>query len=159
MCTTQPSTETVGEGSRRMDQKKNRMWLRGRSARVQEGARNSTQDVRPETDGREDNGWDGKTVLFLLLRETWWRLEEEDKRQRRMEMTIIWGGEEVAGSTSPLTKRKIGRERELCRQYRWFPLLRVILTQPFSGEARILRVLLFTLFWSTDHGTQSTHPT
>ena len=32
------------------------------------------------------------------------RLEEEDKRQRRVEKTIRRGGEKVAGSTSPLTK-------------------------------------------------------
>ena len=35
------------------------------------------------------------------------RLDEEDKRQRRVEKTIRSGGEEVAGSTSPLTKGKI----------------------------------------------------
>ena len=34
------------------------------------------------------------------------RLEEEDKRQRRVEKTIRLGGEKVAGSTSPLTKGK-----------------------------------------------------
>ena len=38
------------------------------------------------------------------------RLEEEDKRQRRVENTIRWGGEEIAGSTSPLTTGKRGRE-------------------------------------------------
>ena len=37
------------------------------------------------------------------------RLEEEDKRQRRVEKTIRRGGEKVAGSTSPLTK---GNEEE-----------------------------------------------
>ena len=41
------------------------------------------------------------------------RLEEEDKRQRRVEKTIRGGGEEAAGSTSPLTKGKRGRERPL----------------------------------------------
>ena len=39
------------------------------------------------------------------------RLEEEDKRQRRVEKTIRRGGEVVAGSTSPLTKGKRGRDR------------------------------------------------
>ena len=34
------------------------------------------------------------------------RLEEDDKRQRRVEKTIRLGGEKVAGSTSPLTKGK-----------------------------------------------------
>ena len=32
------------------------------------------------------------------------RLEEEDKRQRRVDKNIRWSDEEVAGSTSPLTK-------------------------------------------------------
>ena len=34
------------------------------------------------------------------------RLEEEDKRQRRVEKTTRRGGEKVAVSTSPLTKGK-----------------------------------------------------
>ena len=38
------------------------------------------------------------------------RLEEEDKRQRRVEKTSRCGGEKVAGSTSPLTKEKRNRE-------------------------------------------------
>ena len=38
-------------------------------------------------------------------------MEEEDKRQRRVKKTIRGGGEEVAGSTSPMTKGKIGRDR------------------------------------------------
>ena len=38
------------------------------------------------------------------------RLEEEDRRQRRVEKTSRWGGAKVAGSTSPLTKGKRGRE-------------------------------------------------
>ena len=37
------------------------------------------------------------------------RLEEEDKRQRRVEKTTRRGGEKVAVSTSPLTK---GKEEE-----------------------------------------------
>ena len=37
------------------------------------------------------------------------RLEEEDTRQRRVEKTIRWGSEKVAGSTSPLKK---GKEEE-----------------------------------------------
>ena len=37
------------------------------------------------------------------------RLEEEDKRQRRVEKTIKRSGDTVAGSTSPLTK---GKEEE-----------------------------------------------
>ena len=41
------------------------------------------------------------------------RLEDEDKTQRRVHGKdyIRCGGEEVAGSTSPLTKGKGGRER------------------------------------------------
>ena len=38
-------------------------------------------------------------------------LEEEDRRQRRVEKTSRRGGEKVAGITSPLTKGKRGRER------------------------------------------------
>ena len=34
------------------------------------------------------------------------RLEEEDKRQRRVEKTIKRSGDTVAGRTSPLTKGK-----------------------------------------------------
>ena len=42
-------------------------------------------------------------------------MEEEDKRQRRVEKTSRRGGEKVAGSTSPLTKGKEEeREREYC---------------------------------------------
>ena len=41
------------------------------------------------------------------------RLEEEDKRQRRVEKPIRCGGEVVAGSTSSLIKGKRGRRREL----------------------------------------------
>ena len=44
------------------------------------------------------------------------RLEEEDKKQRRVEKTIRWGDEEVAGSTSPPPKGKRGRERERERE-------------------------------------------
>ena len=40
------------------------------------------------------------------------RLEEEDKRQRRVEKTIKRSGDTVAGSTSPLTKGK-EEEREM----------------------------------------------
>ena len=39
-------------------------------------------------------------------------LEEEDRRQRRVEKTSRLGGEKVSGSTSPLTKGKRGIERE-----------------------------------------------
>ena len=39
-----------------------------------------------------------------------WRLEEEDSRQRRVEKNSRWGGEKVAGSTSPVIKGKRGRE-------------------------------------------------
>ena len=53
-------TETVGEGFRCKDQLKSKMWLRGRTARVQEGERNSRQDVRPETDGGEEIGGKGQ---------------------------------------------------------------------------------------------------
>ena len=57
--TTQPSTETVGEDFRGKDEEKSRMLYRGRTARVQEGERNSRRDVRPETDGREQTGGTG----------------------------------------------------------------------------------------------------
>ena len=39
------------------------------------------------------------------------RMEEEDRRQSRVEMTSRRGSEKVAGITSPLTKGKRGRER------------------------------------------------
>ena len=58
--TPQPSTETVGEGFRRKDHKKNRRLLRGRTALVQKGERNSKRDVSPETDGREETGGTGQ---------------------------------------------------------------------------------------------------
>ena len=38
-------------------------------------------------------------------------MEEEDKRQRRVNKTIRRGGVEFAGSTSPLTKGKRGSDR------------------------------------------------
>ena len=41
------------------------------------------------------------------------RLDEEDKRQRRVEKTIKRSGGTVAGNTSPLTKGK-EEERERC---------------------------------------------
>ena len=44
------------------------------------------------------------------------RLKEEDKRQRRVEKTIRWGGEEVVGST--LTKGK--REEIFGDKYKSF---------------------------------------
>ena len=46
------------------------------------------------------------------------RLEEEDTRQSRVEKTSRWGSEKVAGITSPLTKGKRRRERDvgLCIQ-------------------------------------------
>ena len=52
--TTQPITETFGEGFRRKDQENIRRGLRGRTASVQELERNSRRDVCPETDGREE---------------------------------------------------------------------------------------------------------
>ncbi len=52
--TTQPSIETVGDGFRRKDQEKSK------TARVQLGERNSSRDVRPETDGREETGGTGQ---------------------------------------------------------------------------------------------------
>ena len=58
--TTEPSTETVGEGFRRKDLEKSRRLLRGRTAMVQEGERSSRRDVRPETDGREGIGDTGQ---------------------------------------------------------------------------------------------------
>ena len=36
------------------------MVTSGKTARVQEGERNSRRDVRPETDGREDTGGTGQ---------------------------------------------------------------------------------------------------
>ena len=68
-------------------------------------------------------GWEGRTVLREM-----WRRQEEDwkktqvtfhitwlprklKRQRGVDKTIRWGGEEVSGSTSPRTKWKRGREQ------------------------------------------------
>ena len=51
---------SVGEGLRRKDQEKSRRWLRGRTARVQEGESNSRRDVRPETDRREETGGTGQ---------------------------------------------------------------------------------------------------
>ena len=57
--------------------------------------------------GGDEGGhdWDGRTVL----REMWGRQDRRKtgrRRQdtRRVEKTIRWGGEKVAGSTSPLTK-------------------------------------------------------
>ena len=38
----------------------------GRTARVQEGKRNSRRDVRPETDGREDTGGKGHMALGFV---------------------------------------------------------------------------------------------
>ena len=38
----------------------------GRTARVQEGERNSRRDVRPETDGREDTGGTGHMALGFV---------------------------------------------------------------------------------------------
>ena len=38
-------------------------------------------------------------------------MQEEDTRQRRVENSIRCGGEKVAGSTSPPTMGKRGRER------------------------------------------------
>ena len=38
----------------------------GRTARVQEGERNSRRDVRPETYGREDTGGTGHTALGFV---------------------------------------------------------------------------------------------
>ena len=38
----------------------------GRTARVQEGEGNSRQDVRPETDGREDTGGTGHMALGFV---------------------------------------------------------------------------------------------
>ena len=63
--------------------------------------------------GEGGQGWDGRTVL----REMWGRQERRKtgrrRRQRRVEKNIRWGGEQVAGSTSPLTNGKRGREREI----------------------------------------------
>ena len=76
---TQPSTETVGEGFRRKDQEKSRRWLRGRTARVQEGDRNSRRDVRPETDGGEETGGTGQYGSGVRrLRESFWRSTQRD---------------------------------------------------------------------------------
>ena len=60
--TTQPTTETVGEGSRRNAQDKSRRCLLGRT--LQERERNSRRDVRPETDGREETGGIRKVWLW-----------------------------------------------------------------------------------------------
>ena len=64
-------------------------------------------------EGGDEGGqcWDGRTVL----REMWRSAGEEGDwkkktRQRRVEKTSRWGGEEVAGSTSSLIKGKRGRE-------------------------------------------------
>ena len=55
-------------------------------------------------------------LLSLLLDQRYVSLSEvyviiRGMRQRREENTISSGGEEVVGSTSPLTKGKGGRER------------------------------------------------
>ena len=55
--------------------------------------------------------WYGRTVL----REMWRRQDRRKAGRRRQdtEMTLRWVGEEVASSTSPLTKGITGRERTL----------------------------------------------
>ena len=49
---TPPSTETVGEGSRRKDHDKRRRWLQGITASVHAGRGEKQQTGYPETDGR-----------------------------------------------------------------------------------------------------------
>ena len=85
---------TVGR-TRRKD---GRWRTTGESGRVMWGGQEETREAKDEMGGlckeRCEEGRRGG------------RLEEEDKRQRRVEKTIRWGGEEVASSTSPLTKEK-----------------------------------------------------
>ena len=83
-------------------------WTRGN-----DGGWQTEESGRVTWAGQEGGqGWDGRTVL----RQMWRRQERRETGRTRRETeegenTIRWGGEEVAGSTSPLIKGKRGSEK------------------------------------------------
>ena len=90
----------------------------GRTRR-KDGGWQTTKESGRVTWGGQDETRAAKAEMGCLCWERWeegrrgGRLEEDGKKQGRVEKTIRWGGEEVADSTPPLIK---GKEKERSRE-------------------------------------------